>query len=223
MRFFTLFSYLITKESYNWWITRREWGFRHQISEAKYQKISVANIWKHSGEFHRRARWIRNFATWRTQFRSQRLISQPSSCDFATKGWFHSLRNWPSAWCDWLPMALTPWFQLRIKHRLKRWITDFPSFETTYSIHKLSSRKCSKSAWKLLFSWMLPVRFLSLFSLFAFMICLWKRIIKLQSFGSSCYWASHCFAMDSKELSSILDCFGDQITNKNTKTYTIWL
>ena len=29
--------------------------------------------------------------------------------------------------------------------------------------------------------------------------------------------------MDSKELSSILDCFGDQITNKNTKTYTLWL
>ena len=29
--------------------------------------------------------------------------------------------------------------------------------------------------------------------------------------------------MDSKEFSSILDCFGDQITNKNTKTYTIWL
>ena len=32
MRFFTLCSYLITKESYNWWIKRREWGFRHQIS-----------------------------------------------------------------------------------------------------------------------------------------------------------------------------------------------
>ena len=29
--------------------------------------------------------------------------------------------------------------------------------------------------------------------------------------------------MDSKELSSILDCFGDQITIKSTKTYTIWL
>ena len=29
--------------------------------------------------------------------------------------------------------------------------------------------------------------------------------------------------MDSKELSSILDCFGDQITTKNTKTYTISL
>ena len=29
--------------------------------------------------------------------------------------------------------------------------------------------------------------------------------------------------MDSIELSSILDCFGDQITIENTKTYTIWL
>ena len=29
--------------------------------------------------------------------------------------------------------------------------------------------------------------------------------------------------MDSKELSSISDCFGDQITIKSTKTYTIWL
>ena len=29
--------------------------------------------------------------------------------------------------------------------------------------------------------------------------------------------------MDSKELSSISDCFGDQIINKNTKTYTKWL
>ena len=29
--------------------------------------------------------------------------------------------------------------------------------------------------------------------------------------------------MDSIELSLILDCFGDQITNKSTKTYTIWL
>ena len=28
--------------------------------------------------------------------------------------------------------------------------------------------------------------------------------------------------MDSIELSSILDHFGDQITMKNTKTYTIW-
>ena len=29
--------------------------------------------------------------------------------------------------------------------------------------------------------------------------------------------------MDSIELSLVLDCFGDQITIKSTKTYTIWL
>ena len=35
---------------------------------------------------------------------------------------------------------------------------------------------------------------------------------------------SICFAIDSKELSSILDCFGDKKKAiKNTKTYTIWL
>ena len=34
------FPNLITKESYNWWVTRRVWGFRQQISKAKYLKIS---------------------------------------------------------------------------------------------------------------------------------------------------------------------------------------
>ena len=46
---FTLCSYLKTKESYHWWITKRVWGFKHQISKAKYLKISqlsVAHIWK---------------------------------------------------------------------------------------------------------------------------------------------------------------------------------
>ena len=78
-----LWSYLITKESYNWWITRREWGFRHQISEAKNKKMSVANIWKHLGEFRRRVRWLWNFATWRTPFCIQRLISQPVKLAFS--------------------------------------------------------------------------------------------------------------------------------------------
>ena len=36
---FTLFPNLITKESHNWWITRRFWGFRQQISKTKYLKI----------------------------------------------------------------------------------------------------------------------------------------------------------------------------------------
>ena len=47
LRLFTPFPNLITKESYNWWVTRRKWGFRHQKSEEKYPKVSVANIGKH--------------------------------------------------------------------------------------------------------------------------------------------------------------------------------
>ena len=45
----------------------------------------------------------------------------------------------------------------------------------------------------------------------------------LQSFGSSCFWAFHCFAMDSKELSSFSDCFGDKKAIKTPKLNTIWL
>ena len=45
----------------------------------------------------------------------------------------------------------------------------------------------------------------------------------LQSFGSSCFWAFHCLAMDSKELSSILDWFGDQKAIKTPKLNTFWL
>ena len=180
MRLFTLCSCLLTKESYDWWITRRKWGFKHQISEEKNLKVLVTNIWKHSGGFRRHARWA-------VKFRKMKVsISQPSSCDFVAKGWFRSLRNWPSAWCDWLPMAITSLFQLRFTYHLKHWIADFPRFETTYSMHEIDSRKYSKSVQQLLSSWILHVRFLSLLSLLAFMICLWQRTIKLQIFGSSC-------------------------------------
>ena len=65
-------------------------------------------------------------------FRSPRLILQPC-------------KNLPSTWSDLLAMAVTPSFQLRIVYCLKHWIVDFLSFETTYSMHKLNSRKCSKS------------------------------------------------------------------------------
>ena len=61
MRLFTLCSYLLTKESYDWWITRRKWGFKQQISEEKNLKVPVANIWKHSGGFHKHARWVAKF------------------------------------------------------------------------------------------------------------------------------------------------------------------
>ena len=51
LRMFTPFPNLITKESYNWWVTGRKWGFRHQKSEAKYPKVSVANIGKLQEKF----------------------------------------------------------------------------------------------------------------------------------------------------------------------------
>ena len=50
-RLFTLSSYFLTKESYDWWITRRKWGFKQQISEEKNLKESVTNIWEHIGGF----------------------------------------------------------------------------------------------------------------------------------------------------------------------------
>ena len=65
-------------------------------------------------------------------------ISQPKA-DFA------ALRNWPSAWSDLLPMALTSSFQLRFTNRLKHWIVDSLIFEMTYSMYKLDFKKCSKS------------------------------------------------------------------------------
>ena len=46
MRLFTLCTYLKTKESYDRWVTRRLWGFRQQISKAKYLWMSVGNIRK---------------------------------------------------------------------------------------------------------------------------------------------------------------------------------
>ena len=46
LRIFTPFPNLITKESYNWWVARRIWGFRQQKSEEKYPKVSVATIGK---------------------------------------------------------------------------------------------------------------------------------------------------------------------------------
>ena len=50
-RLFTLCSYLKTKESYDRWVTRRLWGFRQQISKAKYLKMSVGNIRKLQEKF----------------------------------------------------------------------------------------------------------------------------------------------------------------------------
>ena len=84
-------------------------------------------------------------------------ITTQQKGDFATL-W----KMLPSAWSDWLAMAVPSSFQLRIEYRLKHWIFDFLSFEMVYSMHQLDSRKCSKSgcydchqeyaSWQILFT-----------------------------------------------------------------------
>ena len=144
-------------------------------------------------------------------------ISQAESLHFAQKAdfaastlWFCSLRNCLSSWCNLLPMTITSSFQLWFVHRLKRWTPDF----STSKWHMVCIKWTLGSAWNVSKSCcpleFLHVRFLSLFSLFAFLICFWQRTIKLQSLDYSCKWASICFAMDSIQLSSILDCVGDK-------------
>ena len=102
-------------------------------------------------------------------------ISQP-------KADFTALQNWPSTWSDWLPMGVTPSFQFQIVHRLKCWIANFPSFQTKCGMHKLSSRKCSKSGWQWLSSKMLHGRFL-----FAFPPCI-SDLLMAKDFKASKLW-----------------------------------
>ena len=71
------------------------------------------------------------------------------------KKWFRScetpfqmvyrLRNSRSALRACLQTTITSSFQLQIMHRLKLWTPEFPSFETRYGMHNLSSRKCFKN------------------------------------------------------------------------------
>ena len=130
----------------------------------KNLKESVANIQKHSGGFRRHARWV-------AKFRSQYLV-------------FSQLQNQLSAWCNWLPMAITSSFQLRFTYRLKRWILDFLSFEMVYSMQKMDFGKCSKSSQEdcsccPLFS---SLCFSSLqCSFLAYFERLWQRAMELQS------------------------------------------
>ena len=137
----------------------------------KISKSVGRNYRKASGEFRRRTKWLRNFVDEQDGYE---IISQPKA-DFAT------LRNWPSTWSDWLPMVVTPSFELRIAHHSKHWIADFLSFETTYSMHKLDFRKYSKSGWHDCHKKCFMADF-SLLPLLAFQICLWQRTSKLRFF-----------------------------------------
>ena len=69
------------------------------------------------------------------------------------------------ALCSCLQTTITSLFQLQFVHHLKSWTPNFPSFETTYSMHKMNSKKYSKCVQELLSSRILHVRFLSFSSL----------------------------------------------------------
>ena len=104
--------------------------------DIKYLKQKISKYRSQiSGSVRRNStvRGLRNFAAKGQHFRSPRLISQ-------------SCKNLSSTWSDRRPMDVTPSFQLRIVYRLKYWIFDFLSFETTYSMHKLNSRSAPKVA-----------------------------------------------------------------------------
>ena len=62
--------------------------------------------------------------------------------NFRTLDW--GVRNSRSARSSFLAMTITFSFQLGFGQRLKCWTTDFPSFETVYSMYKMDSRKYSK-------------------------------------------------------------------------------
>ena len=204
-----LFPNLITKKSYNWWVTRRVWGFRHKISKAKYLKMSVAHIWKLQENIAALCKI--GFETLRISVirRSgyvwpRKLKHPPLPSDVkhrmqnirmeCRRGRISDVRHLGG-------MSAEQKFQMwdiRVECRRSR-LPDVRHPEKVALAGRNSypggmsydSRSGGMSR--------IPY---SLHSGFAY----GKG---LQSFGSSCFWAFHCFAMDSKELSSISDYFGD--------------
>ena len=134
--------------------------------DIKYLKQNISKCWSQiSGSFRRNSVALCKMAA---KFSQQ-------------KGDFAAMQNFPSAWSDRLPMAVTPSFQLRIANYLKHWIVNFLSFETIYSMNKLDFRKCSKSGWNDCHQECFMLDF-SLLPFLVFRICLWQRTSKLRFF-----------------------------------------
>ena len=89
-RLFTLCSYLKTKESYDWWVTRRVWGFRHQISKAKYLKVSVRIIRKLQENTEEKYLKMSVAHIWKLQENTAALCKNPGNL----KCWPWMLSGW---------------------------------------------------------------------------------------------------------------------------------
>ena len=95
----------------------------------------VANIWDHTGGFHKLKHYLWKFLKLKVSILQVGLWFRKLNL------WFRSLLNCLSTWCGCFPMAIISSFQLRFAHRLKHWTPDFPSFKTIYCMYKMDSRK----------------------------------------------------------------------------------
>ena len=101
------FPTFLAKELHEWLNIRRKWKFIQKYLKKRSKRVG-RNYREASGEH---------------------LCTVQNGCEISQTNKMAALRNWPSTWSDLLAMAVTPSFQLRIAHRLKRWTADFPSFE----------------------------------------------------------------------------------------------
>ncbi|RVW29070.1 hypothetical protein CK203_091604 [Vitis vinifera] len=85
-------------------------------------------------------------AAWFVNRQKEKHLTVQKCCEITSqqKGDFATLcKMLPSARSDWLVMAATSSFQLRIAHRLKHWIVDFLSFEMIHS-WQMNSKLCPR-------------------------------------------------------------------------------
>ena len=99
-----VFPTFLAKKSYDWWITRRRMEIYTKISKRKDL------VWSRQKQ-----------GKIRTMQGGVRILKV--LCE-------HFAHPWSSC----LPKAISSSFQLQIVHGLKRWILDFLSFETVYSM-----------------------------------------------------------------------------------------
>ena len=151
--------------------------------------------------------WKRGLQNFADKKKGCESISQQRDNIFAAQGWFRSRAKIPSTWSDLLAMAVTPSFQLRIVHHLKHWIFNFISFEMTYRMHKLNSRKCSKSGWHDWYQECFMADF-SLLPLLAYFERLWQRAMELQSLVLHEFELLKALPWTIYSSLSFLDCFG---------------
>ena len=121
------------------------------------------------------------FAAWFVHHQKEKHLTVQKCCGITSqqKGDFAALcKMLPSARSDWLAMAVTSSFQLRIVHRLKHWIVDFLSFEMVYRLINWTSESAPKVAATTVIKNMLHGRF-SLLFLLAIRVYSWQMTSKL--------------------------------------------